>query len=251
MITNPSFGTLVPTNKSERFRDIEITLTLPPFRLTAARRLPPVWTRRQESGTQKQEIISLEHNASVRLASFHPEGKRLVTCGEDLRSFVWELEQGEIITEGPQAFHRVTFSPDGKSILSMGRHHRHAPTTWDAETGKTKLKFHGHLMAVQRAYYSPDGKRVVTTSNDDTMRIWDAGTGKELLNLPFLGAKFLKFSPNGRAIAVRVINKNSKGGQIWDALDWTTITTPPKLRKYKRQRYADWLKANAHEVKKN
>jgi len=27
--------------------------------------------------------------------------------------------------------------------------------------------------------------------------------------------------------------------------------TPKEHKEYKRQRYADWLKANAHEVKKN
>jgi WD40 repeat protein len=184
-----------------------------------------------------EEIISLEHNASVPLASFHPEGKRLVTCGADKRAFVWDLEQGEIITEGPPTFKSVTFSPDGKSILSVGSYQHHA-TTWDAETGKPQLKFQGHLKSVGRAYYSPDGKRVVTKSDDNTIKIWDARTGRALLTLPFSGAN-PKFSPNGKAL----IFKGPYGdAHIWDAFDWRI--TPKEHKEYKRQRYADWLKAN-------
>jgi WD40 repeat protein len=195
-----------------------------------------------------EEIISLEHNASVRMASFDPEDKRLVTCGEDARAFVWDLEQGEIITEGPQTFQSVTFSPDGKSILSVGRYYHHA-TTWDAETGKTKFNLREHLSWMRTAYYSPDGKRMVTANHDDTMKIWDARTGSALLTLPFSGANFARFSPNGRCLAVDTTR--ATGGQIWSALDWTTMTSRDKYNEYKKKRYADWLKANEYEVDKN
>jgi WD40 repeat protein len=38
----------------------------------------------------------------------------------------------------------------------------------------------GHEGSVFSAAFSPDGSRIVTASDDDTARIWDAATGKEI-----------------------------------------------------------------------
>ena len=38
----------------------------------------------------------------------------------------------------------------------------------------------GHSFSVESAAFSPDGSRIVTASSDNTARIWDAATGKEL-----------------------------------------------------------------------
>ena len=38
--------------------------------------------------------------------------------------------------------------------------------------------FIDHRGAVNSASFSPDGKRLVTASDDTTARVWDAGTGK-------------------------------------------------------------------------
>ena len=45
------------------------------------------------------------------------------------------------------------------------------------------LTLKGHSGPVTSAAFSPDGRRVVTASWDDTAKIWDAETGKELLTL--------------------------------------------------------------------
>ena len=41
----------------------------------------------------------------------------------------------------------------------------------------------GHDGKVMSAAYSPDGARIVTASGDQTAKVWDAVTGKELMNL--------------------------------------------------------------------
>ena len=48
---------------------------------------------------------------------------------------------------------------------------------------KIKLTLRGHGEWVMSAAYSPDGQRIVTASWDYTAKVWEADTGKELMNL--------------------------------------------------------------------
>ena len=46
---------------------------------------------------------------------------------------------------------------------------------WDAETGKETLTLKGHTSSVYSVAFSPDGRRIVTGSWDNTVKVWDAG----------------------------------------------------------------------------
>src|SRR5256885_38598 len=46
-----------------------------------------------------------------------------------------------------------------------------------ARVGSMRMR---HDAAIRAAAYSPDGKTIVSVAADDTMRWWDAKTGKEL-----------------------------------------------------------------------
>jgi WD40 repeat protein len=43
---------------------------------------------------------------------------------------------------------------------------------WDAESGRALAALTGHQGSVKTAAFSPDGKRVVTASNDQTARVY-------------------------------------------------------------------------------
>lgn len=77
------------------------------------------------------------------------------------------------------AVNAVTFSPDGKYILT-GSDDRTA-VLWEVETGREVRRFSGHLDWVSSVAFCPDGTCVLTGSWDDTARLWNVETGEELL----------------------------------------------------------------------
>ena len=45
---------------------------------------------------------------------------------------------------------------------------------WDAQTGQETLTLKGHSESVTSVSYSPEGKRIISSSRDNTVKIWDA-----------------------------------------------------------------------------
>jgi hypothetical protein len=67
---------------------------------------------------------------------------------------------------------------------------------------------------VESVRFSPDGQRLATASADHTARIWDAGTGKEIVSiLHRRRVDSVVFSPNGQWLATVAQEKMAR---IWD-----------------------------------
>jgi WD40 repeat protein len=49
---------------------------------------------------------------------------------------------------------------------------------WDAQTGQEILTLKGHSDRVWSVAFSPDGKRIVSGSVDETLKLWDSQTGQ-------------------------------------------------------------------------
>ncbi len=79
-----------------------------------------------------------------------------------------------------------------------------------------------HKGAIQAASFSPDGTRVVTASNDQTARIWNAATGQPIVTLTgHTGAvRAAFFSPDGTRV---VTTSDDKSARIWNAATGQSI----------------------------
>ena len=73
----------------------------------------------------------------------------------------------------------------------------------------------GHESPIRSAVFSPDGKFVVTASNDRTARLWDAASGKEIAVLrgheEFVNSA--DFSPDGKLVLTASQDKTAR---LWD-----------------------------------
>jgi WD40 repeat protein len=85
-------------------------------------------------------------------------------------------------------------------------------------TPEILAKLQGHTDAVYAVAYSPDGKMIVTASFDNTLKLWDAATGKELKTYGGTAGHTkqvisVAFSPDGSMIASGSTDNTLK---VWD-----------------------------------
>ena len=74
--------------------------------------------------------------------------------------------------------------------------------------------FQGHSESVYSVMYSPDGKTLASGSRDNTIKLWDVATGKELVNFPGHtdSVSPVVFSPDGKIL---VSGSRDKTLKIW------------------------------------
>ena len=202
------------------------------------------------------------HTDCVDSAAFSPDGSRIVSASNDETVKIWDTQTGECIrtlTGHTSCVHTAAFSPDGSRIMSAGWWDR-TIRIWNTETGKciqilkkslfnnkeghTKAiayaafspdgkriaststniliwdivkgkiikKLEGHTDAVWSAAFSPDGKRIVSASMDQTTRIWDVETG-ECVKILKGNVHSAAFSPDGK----RIVSAGKYEARIWNA----------------------------------
>jgi WD40 repeat protein/serine/threonine protein kinase len=91
-----------------------------------------------------------------------------------------------------------------------------APTPAAGPLGLPKNALTGHKDRIASVAFSPDGKRIVSGSDDKTLKVWDAQTGKELHTLTghTRSVGRVAYSPDG----ARIVSGGQESNlRIWDA----------------------------------
>ena len=149
----------------------------------------------------------------IRSVTFSPDGKLLLTCGE--HTTLWDADSGELVRELPHpgTVYQAVFSLDGSKIATAGADSK--ARLWDTDSGKPlgELK---HLEGVTRVTFADEGKLLATTCTDFTVHLWDVGMGKEVCEpMKHEGQiNSLTASPKGGKLLLTA--SNDKTARLWD-----------------------------------
>jgi WD40 repeat protein len=137
--------------------------------------------------------------SSLRWVDFTPDGKTLLAYDNMGMLAVFDPEQGKELRKfhvGPsQALPAI--SPDGKRVITS---EGNVVDAWSIETGEPVHPYDGHRSYLMQAAISPDGKWAATMGQDNTLRVWDVATSRQVLHRrrPGYGSPSVAFTGDGR-----------------------------------------------------
>lgn len=165
-----------------------------------------------------QLIVQFGHTANINAVVVSRDGRYILSGGDDKTAILWDAEKASEIRRfvvGAGVVTAVAFSPDNHSILIGGGdrssltekaspvdNDAYTASLWNMATGNRIRDFKGHTASISSVVFLPNGKTILTTSEDHTARLWDVRTGRLIKVLgndanPIDSAVLL---PNGRLI---------------------------------------------------
>ena len=193
-------------------------------------------------------IVSIDLYEEVYYASFSQDGKMIISASES-GCYIWNTEDGNCITrlshsisisaffsnndkyvfftENHSLFLKnikdnslimnyytndeisfASLSPDGKYVVFA---HNKSIEIYSLQTQEVIKSFNGHLDRISTVYFSPNGKYIISSSWDSTVRIWDIQNLIEIDSYTTSGiVNIAKFDQTGEFIAA----------SCWDTYLW-------------------------------
>lgn len=161
--------------------------------------------------------------ATVLGVAVSADGRRAAALAEDWVIRVWDTGSGRVLFSQPSSPDAlgVALSPDG--LLVSGSGPDGFPRLWRVGESTRPTVLRGHRHFVRRTAFSADGRRLVSASDDGTLRVWDTRTGalRRVLDAD-RSMRNAEFSRDGTRIVA--------GAQDGTVLLWDAARPPVVLR---------------------
>lgn len=161
------------------------------------------------------KLTSVPLGAPITALSFSPAGDRLLVVLPYAATLLvdWYHDQQSVtIPLQPDGVWTGTFAPDGRTVVLGGNKNL---VLVNAENGQVVRDFVGHTGAVLSIVFDRVGSRLLSTSQDQTLRLWDVQSGQALMKIsnPQLHFANAVFDPAEKVIAA---SSNEGVVQLWD-----------------------------------
>lgn len=151
------------------------------------------------------------HTQKTTTVAFLPDGRRVFSCSYD-GTRLWDIGTGKpVLSIKPGGV--AALSPDGKTAAIR---YGDRVATYDLQTGKSVRSLEqAHTDTIATLEFSPDGRWILSASNDKTARLWSVETGKLVRTFEGHGAsvRCAVFSPDGKHVLTGSLDQTIR---VWD-----------------------------------
>ncbi|MCB9451168.1 MAG: protein kinase [Anaerolineaceae bacterium] len=157
-------------------------------------------------------------------AVFLADSERILSGGTDGIMYLWDWRTGDILQTYPQGEdeprHVQDITLNAEETLVATGDDRGRLYIWDVATGRLEYTYLGHKQRIRNLEFSPDGKTILTGSNDGTAVLLDVyGAGvADIIALDIPSDPSVALSPKGNTIAIGTTEAGNGAIQIRDSL---------------------------------
>jgi WD40 repeat protein len=170
---------------------------------------------------------SLGHDSLVRSVAMTPDDRFVVTT--DTVIHIWERATGRELRQIGVSITRAAMSRDGSKLVS-GDFHGYV-CVWELVTAQQQRCWlhdgeEGLRHTVWSVAFSGDGRRVLTTGEDGTARLWDVATGRRIQEFvvgPGASVIAALSSDGSRAATTDARDEHGESLRLWDVASGRVI----------------------------
>ncbi|HEV3260118.1 MAG TPA: protein kinase [Gemmataceae bacterium] len=167
------------------------------------------------------------HRTKVNSVTYDSASRLLASAGNDGRVKLWDAAGGQrvrTLSWNQGWVLSVAFSPDGRRLAGGGSQFdgqgNTLPTAvqiWNVANGTLVRALPGHKDSISDVAFSGDGRLLVSVSDDNTARLWDAATGAAVDTLHGRDAfTSVSFSPDAGSPHLVALGGADGSLKLWD-----------------------------------
>jgi WD40 repeat protein len=145
-----------------------------------------VWVWQLPGGATEVILPDAVAFCSVEALAWHPDSTRLAITGIDHLATskrdgewaIWDVTARQCLKRFPGGATSIAFSPDGRWLAVANL--RHEVSIYEVSSWEMKRELKGHRDTVGSLQFTPDSERLLSASEDRTLRLWDVITGDQL-----------------------------------------------------------------------